>query len=202
MAFSSAGPSHPPPTLPCQGLRPLPLTVPSPASTPEGALEFRPLSIVSAVVNSTYHRLWNGPVNGPVYGMLSGMGGFSWSFALSLLALACSALAVVVTVRRTPSAIAQAALKTAEDTLRRWHEECQLFEATRARWSEEFAGIVDRCEETLDRTESKRRRIAANSSRENQNNRAGAGGNGGDPWAGMSRDEIVAAGRRLLSGRA
>lgn len=188
-----------PPAGGCQGLRPLSLAVPSPASTPEGAGEFRLASSISFVGIYTPYGLWSRRGWGTTCGILCLMGVFSWSIALSLLALACSCLAVVVTARRTPSAIAQMALKTAEDTLRRWQEECQLFEATRTRWSEEFAGLVDRCDETLERTESKRRRIAADTSRGARKN-GRPQGESADPWSGMSREEIVTAGRRLRSG--
>lgn len=128
------------------------------------------------------------------------MGWETWSFALSLLALVCSGLAAVFTARRTPTAAALAAQKLAEDTARQWREECKLFEATRTRWSEEFQGIADRCDETFERTESKRRRIAASESR-GRNGAPPVQVENADPWAGMTREEIVSTGRRLLRGQ-
>jgi hypothetical protein len=115
--------------------------------------------------------------------------------ALAMLALACSLAAVAISGRRTPSAVAQAALKETKETRTRWETECALFAATRDRWTQEFDGIAQRCDELLDRTESKRRRIAATASRENAATPAN-----GDPWAGMSREEIITTARRQRVG--
>ena len=125
------------------------------------------------------------------------MNGTMWLSALSLLALAVSAVALVISSRKAPSQHAVALQKTAAEVVSKWTAECALMEATRDRWTGEFAGIADRCDEILDRTESKRRRIAATESRT---------GNGaaqqpdGEPWAGMSRNEIIDAGRRMVRG--
>lgn len=121
--------------------------------------------------------------------------GFSWALALSLVALACSAGAFVVAGRRTPSAYARAAQKTADDTVARWESETKLFEATRERWASEFAGIAERCDELLDRTESKRRRIAATESRAN----AGAGAGEAAPEGG-TREQVIESARARLRG--
>ncbi len=124
------------------------------------------------------------------------MMGFSWSLALSLAALACSGFALVVTARRTPSAFAEQTKRIACEAVGKWETEAKLFEATRERWSSEFAGIAERCEETLDRAESKRRRVAATESRGNGNPQQP----NADPFAGMTREQIIDAGRRTLRG--
>jgi len=122
---------------------------------------------------------------------------FPWSSALSLLALACSGLAVVVSSRRSPSGLVQQSAKLAQETVTAWGQERQLFEATRERWSQEFSGIADRCDELLDRTESKRRRVAATESR--------SGGQAPQPanaawWDGQPRDAVLAQARRMRGG--
>lgn len=126
------------------------------------------------------------------------MGGLTWSFALSLLALGCSVAAVVLNGRRTPSAFAQQAQKIAQEAMGKWQTEAKLFEATRDRWTAEFQGIAERCDEILDRTESKRRRIAASTSRANGGSSPQAEA---DPFAGRTREEIIDAGRRMVRGR-
>jgi len=120
--------------------------------------------------------------------------GIEPALVVSVLALACSALAVIVIGRRNPTAMAKSTLKLAQDLQSTWASECALFEATRERWSAEFSGIAERCDESLDRAESKRRRVAATESRANPPS------GGGDPFAGMSRQQIVDAGRRMARG--
>jgi len=129
-------------------------------------------------------------------GSNSAMGGFSWSFALSVLALACSVLAYVVAARKTPSAFAEQAKRIAAEALAKWDTEAKLFEATRERWTQEFAGIADRCDETMERTESKRRRIAASESRGN----GAAAQPDADPWSGMTRAQIIDTARAARRG--
>lgn len=118
------------------------------------------------------------------------MPGFSWSFALSLLALACSGMAILLAASRTPSGLARTALKEAQGLHARWVDECKLFEATRDRWSQEFAGIADRCDETLERAESKRRRVAATESRNSQ---------APHPQE-LTREQVIEAARRRMLG--
>ena len=127
------------------------------------------------------------------------MNGTMWLSALSLLALAVSAVALVISSRKAPSQHAVALQKTAAEVVSKWTAECALMEATRDRWTGEFAGIADRCDEILDRTESKRRRIAASSSRNPDGNGAVQTPDG-PPWAGMTRSEIIDAGRRQVRG--
>jgi len=119
---------------------------------------------------------------------------FIASHGLSVLALACSLLALVVVGRQTPSAHAKNALRIATDIQIKFAQEIDIFAATRERWTQEFAGIAERCDETLDRTESKRRRIAASESR------AGGGAPNGDPWTGMTREQIITTARRARGG--
>ena len=121
-----------------------------------------------------------------------------WSFALSLLATGCSLLAAVFCARRTPTATGRKALQTALACETALAREIELMHATRERWSSEFAGIAERCDETLDRAESKRRRIAASESKAKGSN--GQAHPGGDPWEGMSRTQIIDAGRRIVRG--
>ena len=119
------------------------------------------------------------------------------SHGLSVLALACSLLALVIVGRRTPSAHAQNSLKLAKTLASKWEEEVAIFSATRERWTAEFNGIAERCDETLDRAESKRRRVAASESRAGNRNGAPATA---EPWAGMTREQIIDAGRRQMRG--
>lgn len=169
---------------------PEPLPPPLESEKPPGGVNQR-----AFVGIPTYYILWSHHrVGGRCGTVLAGMV-FSWSFGLSLVALACSALALLAAGRRTPSAFAKTAQKTAEDVVAKWTTEAQLFEATRERWAAEFSGIAERCEETLDRAESKRRRVAATESRTNA-----AAGNGGDPYAGMTREQIIDSARRRSLG--
>jgi len=114
---------------------------------------------------------------------------------LSALATACSLLALAVVASRTPSAHAKRCNQITLDNIKKWETECELMRATQERWTAEFNGIADRCNDDLERAETKRRRSAASESR---NRPAPVEG---DPWQGMSRDEIVTAGRRARMGR-
>jgi len=125
------------------------------------------------------------------------MDGFSWSFALSLLALACSAAAVVLAGRTAPSAFAKKCQNIAAEAVGQWKTEVALFEATRERWGAEFAAIADRCDELLDRTESKRRRFAAAESKQNA---AHPANEQVDPYAGLDRNGIIDLARRRRMG--
>jgi hypothetical protein len=116
---------------------------------------------------------------------------FSWSFALSVLAVACSIVAVLISHRSSPSAAARSLAEQAEAVVKKWSEECALFEATRERWSTEFSGIAERCDESLDRAESKRRRVAASESSRN-------GGGGGAP---LTREQILDQARAVRAQR-
>jgi hypothetical protein len=109
---------------------------------------------------------------------------------LSVAALAGSVVAGVMVASRQPTALAKRTEKLTQEVVAKWRSECELFEATRARWTEEFAGIAERCDETLERAESKRRRVAANASRQPQAE------SGGPPWEGMSREQIIENARR------
>jgi hypothetical protein len=131
------------------------------------------------------------------------MSAIPWLIALSLLALACSAFAVAVAHLKSPSeravkvmrgceAQAKLHLDAALDLEKKWASECALFSATRESWAVEFSGIAERCEETLDRAESKRRRIAATESRRPNG--------GGEPE--MTREQIIEAARRRTLGAA
>lgn len=106
----------------------------------------------------------------------------AWSFALVLLALACSGLSLWITVRRSPTAVAR-------ELLAKWETEAALVSATRERWTAEFAGIAERCDEILDRAESKRRRVAAVESRR-------------QPEAAeeMTREQVIETARRRTLG--
>lgn len=86
-------------------------------------------------------------------------------YALPLSALACSVLALAIAARKTPSASARLAFKSVCEVEARYASEVELFKAERTRWQGEFAGIAERCEEILDRAESKRKRVAAQNSR-------------------------------------
>lgn len=119
----------------------------------------------------------------------------------SVLALACSLAVLVLHRQSSPStraerhletavSAAQSHLKAAERLEERWATEVALFTAARASWAVEFSGIAERCDETLDRAESKRRRVAAATSRDN-----------GHPPQEMTREQIIAAARaRTLGG--
>jgi hypothetical protein len=114
---------------------------------------------------------------------------FSPELVLSVLALACSIVAVLLARTRSDSATAKQALKQAAEMTAAWGNECALFSATRERWQQEFAGIAERCDETLDRAESKRRRIAASDSRQPP------------PPATQTRAEVIEAARQRAFGR-
>lgn len=120
------------------------------------------------------------------------MGWFSWSFALSVLALACSVLSLRLVYLKAPTVRAKSLHDDARALAARWETEVNLFEATRERWSAEFSGIAERCDEMLDRTESKRRRVAATESRQNASLQ---------PAAEMTRDDIINAARRRTLGQ-
>jgi len=117
---------------------------------------------------------------------------------MSLAALACSALALWLIQRTSAPASTGRGIKQVQHMISAWEGERDLLHATRERWTQEFNGIAERCDETLDRAESKRRRYAAAESRERgQANGAPAGA---DPWEGMSRQQIIDAGRRMQRG--
>lgn len=118
------------------------------------------------------------------------MDGNSWSFALSLLALACSGLSAIYTGARTPSKFAERALAESVGQGKAREAEIALFTAQREAWHLEFQAIADRCDETLDRAESKRRRVAATQSR----------AQAGQPEAPQTREQIIDAARRRTLG--
>ncbi len=130
------------------------------------------------------------------------MSAIPWSIALSVLALACSAFALALAWLKSPPARAVAVMNTAREQASihlsaakelesKWQAEVALFTAQRSAWAVEFAGIADRCDETLERAESKRRRVAATESRRS---------NGAQPQEEMTREQIIEAARRRTLG--
>lgn len=122
----------------------------------------------------------------------------------SVLALACSSLALALAYVKSPSHRAVAILRGCEEQAKahlaaarqlesRWQSEVNLFSATRDSWSQEFSAIGERCEELLDRTESKRRRFAAAESRQNAATAVA------EPVP-QTREDILAATRARLRG--
>lgn len=89
----------------------------------------------------------------------------TWSIALSLLALACSVVLLVRFERESDSAVAKKALESCRELVQKRDAEADLFTAQREAWMLEFAALAERCDEALERAESKRRRIAASESR-------------------------------------
>lgn len=109
-----------------------------------------------------------------------------------MLALACSVAAVRLSALRTPSAEVKRALDEAAQIRQRWKSDADLFEARVEAWQVEFAGLAERCDESLDRAESKRRRAAASASRQAPN--------GAQPESEMSREQIIELARRRTLG--
>lgn len=116
-----------------------------------------------------------------------------WSFALSLLALACSVLAIRAQYLKSPSVLARQLLEQSQELEKRFQSECALFTATRDSWALEFAAIAERCDESLERAESKRRRVAASDSRRSAVNP--------EPVE-MTREQIIETARRRTLGAA
>lgn len=112
------------------------------------------------------------------------------SLALATLALACSAFLWTKIIDLRPSELAKQALKQASGLESKWNAEVALFTAQREAWMIEFASIADRCDETLDRAESKRRRVAATESRAQATAAP----------AEMTREQIIDAARRRTLG--
>ncbi|GAH15812.1 unnamed protein product, partial [marine sediment metagenome] len=88
-----------------------------------------------------------------------------WSFALPLVALACAGFSVVRSLNASPSAFAKRCLSESVAMTKARESEVALFSAQREAWMVEFSSIADRCDETLERAESKRRRVAGQESK-------------------------------------
>lgn len=116
-----------------------------------------------------------------------------WSFALSLLALACAGFCALRTVAQTPSAFAKRCLEESVGMNKTREAEIALFTAQRESWLIEFNSIADRCDETLERAEAKRRRVAGQESKANRSAAAAAP-------AEMSRSDLVDHYRRQARG--
>lgn len=108
------------------------------------------------------------------------------AFALSALALACSVLSAVYSYSKTPREFAKRCLDEAASIRKAWESDVALFTAQRDSWLLEFQGLAERCDESLDRSESKRRRVAASESRRDAHAQQ----------APMTREQIIEAARR------
>lgn len=106
-----------------------------------------------------------------------------WSLALALLALACAAATALKSAQQTPSAFAKRCLGISEEMAKARESEVALFTAQREAWMLEFSAIADRCDETLERAEAKRRRVAGQESK--------ARGGAPPPEQEMTREQLV-----------
>jgi adenine-specific DNA methylase len=95
-------------------------------------------------------------------------------------------------VLRSPSNEVKKSLSEAEQTRARWESDVALFSAQREQWQVEFAALAERCDESLERAESKRRRVAAQASRNAPN--------GQTQEQEMSREQIIELARRRTLG--
>ncbi len=112
-----------------------------------------------------------------------------WFSGLSVLALALSAVALLVAGRKTTTAAAKSYAKSADEIVSAWTQERELFAAQRDSWIAEFGAISDRCGDLLDTAEKKRRRAAASESRANQ---------GGGEQAPTTRADVIEAARARM----
>lgn len=116
-----------------------------------------------------------------------------WSFALSVLALAGTGLLARQFRLRSDSSLAKRLYDEAVALGKQRDSEVALFTAQREAWMLEFQAIADRCDESLDRAETKRRRVAATESRQQAQQAQNTG-------AEMTREQVIEAARRRTLG--